>query len=124
MLIHHLVGKNVNENLKNLNICIEQCKKVLALDGKLLIVESCVPKWFYIIEKILFRPSSYFINKFFKHPPAFQFTKDIIINCLKDNNFKEIKVQKIKQGKFILQYGVKFPTFLTPVETYIFTAKK
>jgi hypothetical protein len=124
MLIHHLVGKNVKENLKNLNICIEQSRKALVLDGKLLIVESCVPRWFYFIEKILFRPTSYFINKFFKHPPAFQFTKDIIINTLKNNHFKEIKVQKIKQGKFILQYGVKFPTFLTPVMTYIFTAKK
>ena len=28
MLIHHLVGKNVSENFKNLNKCIEQSKRL------------------------------------------------------------------------------------------------
>ena len=107
-----------------MNKCISESKKALFNDGKLIIVESCVPYWFYLIEKILFKPSCYIINKFFKHPPAFQFTKEIIIENLKKNEFKNIKYKKIKQGKFILQYGFKFPTFLTPVETVIFTAEK
>ena len=123
MLIHHLVGKNVDENLENLSKCIYQCKKTLSKNGELIIVESCVPKWFYSIEKLLFKPTSYFINKFMKHPPAFQFTKEIIFENLIKNGFKEVKIRKIKQGKFILQYGIKFPTILTPVETVIFSAK-
>ncbi len=122
MLIHHLVGKNVSENFKNLNKCIKQSKKALSKNGKLVIVESCVPKWFYNIEKLLFKPTSYFINKFMKHPPAFQFTKEIISETLIKNGFKNVKIEKIKQGKFILQYGIKFPTVLTPVETIIFSA--
>jgi len=124
MLIHHLIGKNVKENLLNLNKCIEQSKKALIDGGKLLIVESCVPYWFYLIEKLLFKPTSYVINKYLNHPPAFQYTIKIIEEVLKKNNFKEIKIKKIKQGRFILQYGIKFPTFLTPVETYIITALK
>jgi len=124
MLIHHLVGKNVKENLLNLNKCIEHSKKALIDGGKLLIVESCVPYWFYLIEKLLFKPTSYVINKYLNHPPAFQYTIKIIEEVLKKNNFKEIKIKKIKQGKFILQYGIKFPTFLTPVETYLITALK
>ena len=56
-----------------------------------------------------------------KHPPAFQYTKEIILECLKKNEFKKIEVNKIKQGKFILQYGFKFPTFLTPVDTPVLT---
>ena len=36
----------------------------------------------------------------------------------------KIQYKKIKQGRFILQYGFKFPTFLTPVETIIFEATK
>ena len=122
MLIHHLVGKNVTENIENLNRCIEQSKKALSKNGRLVIVESCVPKWFYNIEKIVFKPTSYFINKFMTHPPAFQFTKEIISNSLIKNGFKDLKIKKIKQGKFILQYGIKFPTILTPVETIIFSA--
>jgi SAM-dependent methyltransferase len=124
MLIHHLIGENVNENLENLNKCISECKKTLSKKGKIVIVESCVPKWFYFIEKLLFKPSSYLINKLLKHPPAFQYTSEIIFKVLEKNGFKDIRYEKVKQGKFILQYGFKFPTFLTPVETIIFTAIK
>ena len=83
-----------------------------------------MPKWFYLVEKLLFKPSSYLINKLLKHPPAFQYTSEIILKVLEKNGFKNIlKYEKVKQGKFILQYGFKFPTFLK-VETIIFTAIK
>lgn len=124
MLIHHLIGKNIKENMSNLDKCIGESRKALSENGKLIIVESCVPNWFYFIEKLLFKPTSYLIYKFLKHPPAFQYTKEIIIQSLEKNNFKSIEYKKIKQGKFILQYGFKFPTFLTPVQTIIFTAIK
>ena len=124
MLIHHLIGQNIKENLLNLDKCISESRKALSENGKLIIVESCVPNWFYFIEKMLFKPTSYLIYKFLKHPPAFQYTKEIIIQTLERNNFKSIEYKKIKQGKFILQYGFKFPTFLTPVQTIIFTAIK
>ncbi len=123
-LLHHLVGNNIEDNLSNLNKCINESKKTLNDNGKIIIVESCVPKWFYIIEKILFKPSSYFIKKLLKHPPAFQYTKEIIIDNLKKNNFKNINVEKVEIGKFILQYGFKFPSILTPVKTFIFVADK
>ena len=51
-------------------------------------------------------------------------SKNIILRSLKENNFKNLEVKKVKQGKFILQFGFKFPSFLTPVETIIFTATK
>ena len=124
MLLHHLVGNSVSENLKNLDKCLEQTYKTLTKDGQLIIVESCVPNWFYKIEKILFKPTSYLIKKFMKHPPAFQFTRNILVDYLKKNNFKNINLKKIRQGNFILQYGIKFPTFLTPVETIIITANR
>ncbi len=124
MLLHHLVGNNVSENLENLDKCLQQIRKTLINNGKLIIVESCVPKWFYLIEKLLFKPTSFLIKKFMKHPPAFQFTQEILDKYLKKNNYKNINFKKVKQGKFILQYGIKFPTFLTPVETIIITATK
>lgn len=124
MLLHHLVGNSVSENLKNLNKCLEEINKTLSKNGQLIIVESCVPNWFYKIEKILFKPTSYLIKKFMKHPPAFQFTRNILVDYLKKNNFENINLKKIKQGNFILQYGIKFPTFLTPVETIIITANR
>ena len=124
MLLHHLVGNEVSENLENLDRCLQQIRKTLIDNGKLIIVESCVPKWFYLIEKILFKPTSFLIKKFIKHPPAFQFTEEILDKYLKKNNFKNINFKKIRQGKFILQYGIKVPTFITPVKTIIITATK
>ena len=124
MLLHHLVGNEVSENLENLDRCLQQIRKTLIDNGKLIIVESCVPKWFYLIEKILFKPTSFLIKKFIKHPPAFQFTEEILDKYLKKNNFKNINFKEIRQGKFILQYGIKVPTFLTPVKTIIITATK
>ena len=75
------------------------------------------------IEKLVFKPTSYLINKVMKHPPAFQFTKEIISETLVKHGFKDIKLKNVRQGKFILQYGIKFPTVLTPVQTIIFSAK-
>ena len=124
MLLHHLVGKSVSENLENLDKCLKQIHKTLIKNGKLIIVESCVPNWFYFIEKLLFKPTSFLIKKFMKHPPAFQFTQEILKKYLTNNNYENINFKKIKQGKFILQYGIKVPTFLTPVETIIITATK
>ena len=124
MLLHHLVGNNVSENIKNLDICLKQIRKTLIKNGKISYSRVCVPKWFYLIEKVLFRPTSYLIKKFMKHPPAFQFTQEMLKKYLKKNNYRNINFKKIKQGKFILQYGIKVPTFLTPVETVIITANK
>ena len=41
MLLHHLVGNSVSENLKNLNKCLEETNKTLTKNGQLIIVESC-----------------------------------------------------------------------------------
>ena len=51
MLLHHVTGKNVEENFINLRLSINQAKKALKKNGELIIVESCVPYWFYLFEK-------------------------------------------------------------------------
>ena len=123
MLLHHLTGKSVSENLKNLNKSIEQSKKALNKNGKLIIVESCVPNWFYFIEKIIYKFASKLILKFLNHPPVFQYTVEEILSVLKKKGFKKVNYKIVKQGNFILQFGFKFPTILTPVKTVIFIAK-
>ena len=103
-----------------MNKSIEQTKKTLNKNGELIIVESCVPVWFNIIEKIIYKFASIFILIFSNHPPVFQYTINQILEVLKKKGFKNVNYKIIKQGKFILQFGYKFPTFLTPVKTIIF----
>ena len=123
MLLHHLCGKNVRENYENLDKCFVEIKKTLKKGGEIIIVESCVPFWFNIFEKVVYKIAYQIILKFFNHPPVFQFTINQIKNSLIKNGFKLEKYNIIKQGKYILQFGYKFPTFLTPVKTVIFRAK-
>ena len=123
MLLHHITGKNVSQNFLNLRKSIKETKKVLKKKGELIIVESCVPKWFNLFEKIVYKIASIILLKIANHPPVFQYTKEQIINELVKQGFKNVNYKKIKQGKFILQFGYKFPTFLTPVSTIIFTSR-
>ena len=41
MLLHHLVGNEVSENLENLDRCLQQIRKTLIDNGKLIIVNVC-----------------------------------------------------------------------------------
>ena len=123
MLLHHLCGKNVKENFNNLDKCFSEIKKTIKRNGEIIIVESCVPVWFNIFEKLIYKIAYKFILKFFKHPPVFQFTINQVNKALINNGFKIINYKIVKQGRYILQFGYKFPTFLTPVKTVIFRAK-
>ncbi len=123
MLLHHLCGENIKENFYNLNKCFFEIKKTIKNKGEIVIVESCVPLWFNLIEKLIYKFTYKFILKFFKHPPVFQYTISQIKNALINNGYKLKNYKILKQGKYILQFGYKFPTFLTPVKTVIFRAE-
>lgn len=124
MLLHHVVGSNVSENLNKLNICLRNSYNHLNKNGKLIIIESCVENWFYNLEKILYIPTKIIIDKLLKHPPVFQYTKEIIYQKIKENNFRKIKIKKINLGRYILQFGIRVPSYLAPVSVYMFLAKK
>ena len=111
MLLHHLVGNNISENLTNLDKCISESYKTLEENGKIIIVESCVPKWFFFVEKILYKPSKYFIDKLIDHPPAFQFTRNIILNSLKKNKFKNLESKKLNKEDLFFNLALNFQLF-------------
>ena len=123
MLIHHLVGTDVDAYFRNLEQVIDQAYGALRSKGKLIIVESCVPLWFNIFEKIVYKPASKIIESLISHPPTFQYTSETIKGEL-IKKFNSVKCRKIVMGKFVLQYGYKFPSALTPVQPHIFTAIK
>lgn len=124
MLLHHVIGSNVSENLHKLNSCLRNAYNHLNKNGRLIIIESCVESWFYNLEKIFFIPAKIIIEKLLKHPPVFQYTKEIIYQKIKENNFKRIKIKKINLGRYILQFGIRVPSYFTPISVYMFLAKK
>jgi len=123
MLIHHLVGETVIESLGNARKAIHEAYRVLTFGGKLIIVESCIPSWFFVVEKIVFPVASRIINRLMEHPTPLQYPSLLLSQMVKDT-FHNVEVSSIPMGKLVLQFGVKFPSALTPVTPYIVVAKK
>ena len=124
MLLHHLIGKNVAGCRANLQRAISEAARVLKPGGKLVIVESCVPNWFFQLEKLGYTLSVPVVNALLTHPPAFQFTADEILNCLEANTGGVVKSLPIPKEKYVMQFGFKVPSYLTPVQPYVFVTHK
>jgi SAM-dependent methyltransferase len=124
MLIHHLIGKTVPESIENIHQLFSEVHRVLQPGGKLVIVESCIPTWFFLFEKLVFIPASFVIEKTMKHPPTLQYPENFIRTILKSAGFSHIESECIPKGKYVMQYGVKVPSWVTPVQPVLFVAKK
>jgi SAM-dependent methyltransferase len=123
MVIHHLIGSSVGESLTNAQRAIQEAFRVLAPGGKLVLVESCVPAWFYRFERMIFGPATKVIGRLLEHPPTLQFTPEIIAGIIEQCG-ANAELTPIPLGRWVLQYGFKFPSALTPVAPYRFVARK
>jgi SAM-dependent methyltransferase len=123
MLLHHLVGKSVDESLNNVRVAIHEAIRVLEPGGKLIVVESCVPTWFYTFEKAIFPLASKIINWLLSHPVTIQYPVDLIAEIASADS-SHIEILRIPKGRWVLQYGYKFPSMLTPVNPYRLIIRK
>ena len=123
MLLHHIVGKTVAESLNNINVTVKEAMRVLKPGGKLIIVESCVPQWFYAFEKFIFPLASRVIDVVLSHPITLQYHV-VTIKKIASIYSSDIEVHRIPKGRWVLQYGFKFPSILTPIDPYRLIIKK
>jgi SAM-dependent methyltransferase len=123
MLIHHLVGANVEQCLANTRQALAEAWRVLKPGGRLIIAESCVPRWFCAFERLAFRAAAKIITATLEHPPTLQYPATLITAMLRELTSK-VECRQIPPGRWVLQLGIKWPTALTPVDSYLFTAVK
>jgi ubiquinone/menaquinone biosynthesis C-methylase UbiE len=121
MLLHHLTGSTVAECQANLDQAIAECGRVVKPNGRVLIVESCVPSWFHSFETMVFRPATAVAAKLIEHPMTFQHTAHLVATALR-RHFTVVSDDLIPKGRWILQFGYRVPSFITPVEMHIFEA--
>jgi SAM-dependent methyltransferase len=122
MLLHHLAGKTAAASEDNLRAALSEARRVALPQAKIIVVESCVPAWFFRMQKLVFPLSSRLVSLVLSHPAVLQYTAERIVQVLREAGFVNIRREAIPLGKYVLQFGVKWPSRLTPVYPMIFTA--
>jgi SAM-dependent methyltransferase len=125
LLYHHLVGANPEEMVSNVRAAIAEAERVLIPGGRLVVAESCVPPWFYAVEKVLFRP----LVRLSKtrllrgHPPTIQIPFSYLVSLVGER-FEVESAYPVPPGRWITQFGRRWPTALTPARGYMVVGRK
>lgn len=123
MLLHHVIGATVAQSHANLGGCIREAARILRPEGRLIVVESCVPVWLYRMERAGFRVARPVVEASLKHPMTFQYTREVVEERLR-GAFPTVRTTEIPLGRYVIQLGFRFPAWLTPVRVWKFVALK
>jgi len=125
LLYHHLVGQRPDDSLVNIRRAISEAERVLQPGGRLVIAESCVPRWFYGFERLMFRPLSAVAGTRLLggHPAVLQLPFPLL-QRLVGGRLEIERAYRVPMGRWLTQFGVRWPTALTPARAVIVVARK
>jgi SAM-dependent methyltransferase len=124
LVFHHLTGDSASSVVTNTRQAIGEAHRVLRPNGRLIVAESCVPSWFYRLERKLFAPLAALARtRFMKHPPTLQLTATLLRSLIAERFVIE-RCEPIPVGRWIIQFGFRWPTALTPARPVMITARK
>jgi SAM-dependent methyltransferase len=112
-VLHHVTGRSVRENFANMRRCVREMHRVCAPGGKAVILESTVGPLFNLFERVAYRPVLW--AKRGGHPVTFQYTAKQLLRAALACGFELEEFAWIPRGRWVLQFGVVWPTLLTPV---------
>lgn len=121
-LIHHLAEKTLKETNQSVQLALTESSRLLAPNGKLLIVESFLPRPLEILENLIY-PFSGRLFKLIKFPQVKQFSLTQLAKLIKKSGLEPVNIKQIPKGKYISQLGMRVPAALSPVRIYLIVAR-
>ena len=125
LLYHHLVGRRPGDSIVNIRGAIAEAHRVLRPGGRLVIAEPCVPRWFYGLERLMFRPLTLIAGTRLLggHPAVIQLPFALLQELVAERLAIE-RAYRIPMGRWLTQFGVRWPTALTPSRAVMVVARK
>jgi SAM-dependent methyltransferase len=125
LLYHHLVGTRAGDSVANIRRAIAEAGRVLQPGGRLVVAESCIPPWFYGFERLMFRPLAAFARTRLLggHPAVLQIPFPLL-RALIAERLEIERAFRIPMGRWLTQFGRRWPTALTPARAVIVVARK
>ena len=123
-VFHHLIGTDTDSTLANIRSAVAEAHRVLEPGGRFVVMESCVSERAFAVERRLFGALRQLARTpAMRHPATLQFPPATIAEVIR-SRFGEVEVAAIPVGRWILQFGFRWPTALTPARPYLFTASR
>ena len=125
LLYHHLVGARAGDSISNIRTAIAEAARVLRPGGRLVVTESCVPRWFYGVERAMFRPLAALASTRLLggHPAVLQVPFGLLQELVAERLEIE-RAYRVPRGRWTTQFGVRWPTLLTPARAVVVVARK
>lgn len=123
-LLHHLADNTLKKTLRNLEEGFKETERVVKKQGKIMIVEGCVPPTFDYLQRALFPLNKRLYKWLFSFPMVLQYSKEKITRELKKAGFEIESVEVIQDGDVLPIFGLNLPRKYIPLKHYCIVAKK
>jgi len=122
-VLHHLAGSTRKQTDQNVLRALSSCMRVLKPGGRLLIVESVVPRSFELIER-LFYPLMQLFFKLCKFGAVYQYSAHSLGRLIQREGYAIMESAPIALDRYVWVMRRKIPTALTPCRAVWLFLKK